>query len=909
MYEQEKQRATHLLILLCYTIFTIVLAGETLLLGWEIGAVILLMLGVLVSWGIHIVGKIPESISIWLYFVQTMLAFFFYGTHESSIYDLAPVMLTIILIYSTTETYTLIRLCVVIYFLTMFYDYIFVLNGSMELTPLSVTRTLLHFALVYMGGRLSKVMVQRRRMERQITDSRIAGLEESNRRTEDFLASVSHELRTPINAVTGISAVMLKNEQDADKRKEIISVQEAGQRLFGQIEDILDYTEIDTGKIRISEDTYMISSVINDIITGNRMLKRENAPELIFDIDARIPSLLIGDARKIKKITKHLLDNAVRFTKKGGVYVRVFALPKPYGVNLCIRISDTGIGIAGEEMGKITEKFYKSAGGRSRRAGGLGLGLPIVNGMVTAMEGFMQIESREKEGTNVFVSIPQKVVDPAHSMVINHRDALCVACFFRFEKCEVPKVREYYNEMITHMVQGFDIPLHRVCNLDELDKLNAGFQVTHLFIGREEYEESRTYFESMNRNTEVIVVADDAFTLPDDSRVRIFRKPFYSFMVERLLNAQTTDVGEVFKERRMICPDVKVLVVDDEPMNLIVAEEIFKEYQMNVKTAQSGAKAIELCEKEDFDLIFLDHMMPEMDGVETLKRLRKIHTESGRAHTIIALTANAVSGAREMFLREGFDEFISKPIEYSEMEHVLRKVLPQSAFSFVEDGVSKLSEKKPEEDMIDRLEKAGINTASGLKYCRNDEAFYRELLTMFVQDAARKETQISEFYKQDDFENYRILVHALKSTAKMIGADELSELAKLAEEAAKRSDLDYIREHQEELLAKYRDVSLQIMKTIDKSTASEKEADGKGSLEVSREEVLRQLEELENSLKTYEIDKAESLLSEMEKVMYQGKALGEMLGEIRQQVGDFEFGTAAELAEALINTLKGGEAG
>ena len=130
MYEQEKQRATHLLILLCYTIFTIVLAGETLLLGWEIGAVILLMLGVLVSWGIHIAGKIPESISIWLYFVQTMLAFFFYGTHESSIYDLAPVMLTIILIYSTTETYTLIRLCVVTYFLTMFYDFIFVLNDS-----------------------------------------------------------------------------------------------------------------------------------------------------------------------------------------------------------------------------------------------------------------------------------------------------------------------------------------------------------------------------------------------------------------------------------------------------------------------------------------------------------------------------------------------------------------------------------------------------------------------------------------------------------------------------------------------------------------------------------------------------------------------------------------------------------
>lgn len=173
MNEQEKQRATHLLILLCYTIFTIVLSGESWLLGWERGAVILLILGVIVSWGIHISGRIPESISLWLYFVQTMLAFFFYGTHESSIYDLAPVMLMVILLYSATEMYTLIRLCVVIYFLTMLYDFVFVLGGSMELTPLSVTRTLLHFALVYVGAKLSKVMVQRRRTEKKI---QISGL-------------------------------------------------------------------------------------------------------------------------------------------------------------------------------------------------------------------------------------------------------------------------------------------------------------------------------------------------------------------------------------------------------------------------------------------------------------------------------------------------------------------------------------------------------------------------------------------------------------------------------------------------------------------------------------------------------------------------------------------------------------
>lgn len=318
MYEQERQRAAHLLILLCYTILTVVLAGETLLLGWETLVIVLLLLGVVLSWIIHITEKFPVEISVWFYFALTMLAFFFYGIHETSIYDLAPVMMIIILIYSITEMYNIIRLSVVVYFLTMGYDLVFVLGKSMEITSLSVTRTMLHFLLVYMAGWLAKVAMQRRRLERKNTELRIAELEETNRRTEDFLANVSHELRTPINAVTGISAVMLKKEENADKKKEIHSIQEAGRRLFSQIEDILDYTEIDTGKMKVTKEPYVLSSLVNDISTGNQLLLKEITPELILDIDPQIPSVLIGDVRKIKKIVKHLVDNAIRFTKEGG---------------------------------------------------------------------------------------------------------------------------------------------------------------------------------------------------------------------------------------------------------------------------------------------------------------------------------------------------------------------------------------------------------------------------------------------------------------------------------------------------------------------------------------------------------------------------------------------------------------
>jgi len=926
MYEQEKQRVIHLMILLCCTFFIIVLTGEAILLGWEIGAVVLLLLGIAACWVVHVAEKLSGAVRIWLYFIVTMLAFFFYGIHESSIYDLAPVMIFVILMYSATELYLIVNLCVITYYFTMCYDFIFVLGGSVELDALSVTRTLLHLVLVYMAGYLARFVMRSHGKERKNTDSRIAELEEINRRTEDFLTNVSHELRTPINVVTGVTAVMLKSEEDAGKRKDILSIQMAGHRLFGQIEDILDYTEIDTGRVKVSEETYMISSIINDIVNGKCLLERDNAPELIFDIDAGVPSELIGDGRKIKKIIKHLVGNAIKFTKKGGVYVRLYAIPKAYGINLCIRVSDTGIGINKENLEKITEKFYQTNGGRNRSAGGLGLGLPIVYGMVDAMEGFIYIESNKESGTTVSVSIPQKVLDASPCMAVENRSDLCLACFIKTEKYETPEVRDYYNETISHMVRGLNMPLHRVSNIEELKSLFTRYHLTHLIIGKEEYEENASYFEYWDENTEVIVIADDSFVPPRDSRIKLLRKPFYCFPVVRILNAKVWKDCEPYERKNMVCPDIRVLVVDDEPMNLMVAEGIFKDYQMKVKTAGSGMEAIELCEKEDFDLIFLDHMMPEMDGVETLKRLRQIHTDAGKVLTVIAFTANAVSGAREMFFQEGFDEFVSKPIENLELERVLRKVLPKSSISFVDEkdikrketgegetgkketGGETVIEKHLKKDKMAQLEGIGVNTRSGMQYCRGDKEFYVELLEKFAQDEERKASGMNVSFQNGDLGNYRILVHALKSSAKMVGADSLSEMAKRAEEAAKDNDAGYIREHHEELLNKYHELVRNILQIFDTRGQDMGQAAKGVGTEISDSELVRRLTELKEGLDTFEADKADSLLEKMSGLVCRNIPVDELLRDIKQDVEDFEFSAAAVKVEALLRKMKGGEA-
>lgn len=385
----------------------------------------------------------------------------------------------------------------------------------------------------------------------------------------------------------------------------------------------------------------------------------------------------------------------------------------------------------------------------------------------------------------------------------------------------------------------------------------------------------------------------------------------------------------------MICPGLKVLVVDDEPMNLMVTRGILKDYQMDVSTAESGRKAISMCGKEDYDLILLDHMMPEMDGIETLKEIRRLNRKSSKECIIIAFTANAVSGARDMFLQEGFDEFISKPVELTELERVLKKSLPKSSYKYVDknkkadiiaETVEKCTEQEDSEpgnsvkdelvqdnsvqdnSMMIQLEKAGINTNSGIGYCNGDKDFYIELLTSFVDGANSKESELGNFFEKKDMKNYGIVVHALKSTAKMIGANSLSDNAKQAEAAAKADNLDYITAHHEELMMQYGNIVTSICEALEISVNNgQQKEEAKEERKISKEELISQLKDLKDSLDYFLEEKSLEIVSSMDGEVYPGVSVGEFLKDIRKDVDDYEFVSASKKVSALISHMEGGE--
>ncbi|MBQ7677812.1 MAG: response regulator, partial [Lachnospiraceae bacterium] len=546
--------------------------------------------------------------------------------------------------------------------------------------------------------------------------------------------------------------------------------------------------------------------------------------EVIFDVDASVPAVLHGDAAKLKKILWHLLDNAVKFTKEGGVLVRVSCEKQSYGVNVSIEVTDTGIGMDTSEERKSFNRFYQADSVRTRFSGGLGLGLPIVIGFLQVMGGFLYVDSTPGSGSTLRVSIPQTVVDESECFSLDRREEICVGAFFVFETIANPQVRDFYGRMIKNFAGNIRVSVHRAQNIDNLKRLVENISFTHILTGAWEYTRYADYLEELALRMVVCVVADKDFKLREGSGVCFVKKPVSAFPLINVLNH-----GQPADEERgeLYLPGIRVLVVDDEPMNITVAVGIFDKYGMEVTTAESGPEAVELCALNDFDIVFMDHMMPGMDGVEAMKRIRAEAKRRGVEYQFVALTANALSSAREMFFAEGFEGFVSKPIELSELERVLKKLLPKASVQYrkKEDALpAPLDEKEKGTDLLGGLAAIGIDTEKGMHYSRNDADFYAALLGQFAGEAVKKEENAKKFLAAGDLAEYAVIVHSIKGTAKMIGAEALSEEAKRLEHAAKAGEEMTVREGDEGLFRAYRTMAGKIASLLGEDVQEKAEA-------------------------------------------------------------------------------------
>ena len=645
-------------------------------LGWEFWVPPLIVCAMVAAWILHFTQYGTWTFRENYYLIFTMFLSFYHGVHLTSTYEVVVVsalLMVNVTLFKRKEFITLMLFeCIV---LMIFQIVMGVKKGFLVIDTLTVSKLTLHVLAEFCIYKGLYDAINNNRKDTEELDLRNSEKETERYQMEDFLVNISHELRTPVNVVNGMTSMIIKKENRDDVR----SIRDAGLRLSRQIEDIQDYSEIQRGEVVLEESKYMITSVLNDIISSYRVWEEKNDLELIVDLDPNVPAVLRGDARKIRKIIWHLLDNAVKFTKQGGIYLKITSIRRDYGVNLIIEVTDTGVGISPSDMDKISKGLYRGDKSRSRRTNGIGLGFSIVYGFARSMNGFVNLSSERGVGTTVRVSIAQEIIDPSRCITAVGGKKLNVVFYVFPRKHKVAKTMYFYRNMATNMAVGLDANLYSASSFAELKKLTETGDITHVFMGEEEYNDSPEFIDALTeKGITVAVSAGDGFVPREGSNVIIMSKPLYGCSVIMVLNGEASRLlkAGAEKENRPVLDGLRALVVDDEPMNLVVATGLFKDYNMIIDTAKSGKESIVKFTENDYDIIFMDHMMPEMDGIEAMKRLRDVAAQKGRSACIVALTANAVSGAREMFLKEGFDGFISKPINISEFERTINSVLP-----------------------------------------------------------------------------------------------------------------------------------------------------------------------------------------------------------------------------------------
>ena len=762
----------------------------------------------------------------------------------------------------------------------------------------------------------------RRDTEAQLWD-KIADLEKAEQSKNDFMANVSHEIRTPLNAISGMSELLLQEDLSLQARETVTDIQSAGRKLQALVSDVLDFSELESGKMSLVEEPYNITSTINDVINMCTAQKGTKPIELIVDCDADIPSALVGDEQKLRRVIMNLMNNAIKFTNQGCVVLTIGYRREEYGVNLMVKIADTGIGIPEENLEKIFTSFNQVDTKKNRSEGGIGLGLAISSAIVKKMEGFINIKSTPGEGTEVYVVVPQKVLEEAPIVSLNRASDAYVAVYLKMEKYEYVAVREAYKKSIARMARQLESPISICVNLQDLKHQLEKKSFTHIFISWDEFCEDKKFFEELSMEVQVVLILERDMAAYVGGRIQCIYKPFYVLSIVAVVNGekvlQSGDLAFAHGTR-FIAPEAKILVVDDNLMNLKVVEGLLRPYQIQVYTATSGKEALKKIESMQYDFIFMDHMMPEMDGVETLHKLRQKPGRYFSEVPVVALTANAIGGVREMFMEEGFQDFMAKPIELSVMERTLRRYLPESKLLKVEDveagaAVPEEQEKpkaipQPKKTVSQKepvMADEEFDPQKGISRCGGAEADYIEIAQSFYKAAPQNMEQIDEFYREKDWKNYTILVHALKSSALYIGGAQLSEAAKALELSGKEENAAYIEEHHEEMLCMYRRL-LERMLGCELLGLGECEENKPKkvlyNIEIEKEELFGSLTELKKLFADFETEGVEEKLQQMENYRYRGKPLSILCDRLRTKVENFDFMGAEELVQTALDEFK-----
>ena len=520
---------------------------------------------------------------------------------------------------------------------------------------------------------------------------KIEELTEANISKNAFIANISHEIRTPMNAIIGFAELLLQLEESDKVNEYAGEIKSASANLLAIINDLLDISKIESGRMELVPVPYYLHYLFTDIESIISIAAKKKGIDFRINANPELPSQLYGDIVRIRQILTNICNNAVKFTNEGYVELDATFSEGAEEDSICLEftIKDTGIGIRKDDLDLIFDKFRQVDMRLNRNIEGSGLGLAICKQLIALMDGELTVDSVYGEGTTFSVRIPQKV---------------------------------------------------------------------------------------LNRN--------------------------------KLSNYLVNHKQEEKKRSVIYAPSARVLVVDDNPVNVKILKGLLLHYEIDADTAEGGEEAVGKAAQNTYDLIFMDHMMPGMNGEQALAAIRNLPDKDKAEVPVIAVTANAIRGMHDEYLRKGFTEYLSKPVETLKIEQILKDHLAPNLIVSMdkEEGI-------PQEEFD--VEIKGVDVDAGLAKVEGSVRDYIDILEIFAQYGPDKVMEIENYAKDKDYDNYTIVVHSLKSVAANIGAHQLFTMAKVHEFAGKSKNFGFIDTNHDKLVALYREIIESIRKTLE----------------------------------------------------------------------------------------------